>query len=362
MANDGTRRASRFHDFETIKTLLLDSANEADGKVKDRLIDVGVRGISSCDSPDALCESVQSEQPDLLILDLDTERDVVCKVIQAVRSQDIKTSNPFAVIIGVTGDSGRETVAAALDAGVDSLLAKPVAAAALRACLKEQIENRAEFIATADYVGPDRRPGGREESDEELVSVEVPNTLQDKATGVESDEPVEEKIARTMRSLGAQRSWLLARKMGTLAENARRAVSSGSDFPLLGETVEALEATLSKIESLDAELNLSSVREVVTSTRASLEMLAEAGDEVDARHFELLRVHSHSIGIAMEEDDSMRDVLVTELGRAVSVVRGDAADAALGGQAEATDGYSWKVRLRAWWEGVEPGEIAPASQ
>ena len=363
MASEEDRPTGRYHDLESISALLLDPQAASGSKIKDRMIDVGLRGIATCEDVDALAAQVQENQPDLLVLDLDDARAAICKAIQQIRNQAIKNNNPFAVIIGVTDDSGRETVAAALDAGVDAMLAKPVSPSTMRNCLREQIDNRADFIATADYIGPDRRPEDREPSDEELVSVEVPNTLQQKATGEESDQPVEDRIAETMRSLGAQRAWHLARRAGVLAENARRAMASGQDFPLLGECVEAIDGIVGDIESLDAELNLSSLRGVVASARTALEALNSAGDQIDARHFELLRVHCDSVGLAMEEDDSIRDVLVTELGRAVSAVRGEPLPAIDPTSAPGQSGkHSWKVRFKAWWEGVEPEDVIATRQ
>ena len=362
MANDGQQQSTRFHDLQSIKALLLDPAIEQGSDTKDRMIEIGLRDVGTCAKAADLQAAIQERQPDLLLLDLDGDRTAVCQAIQDIRSQTIKTDNPFAVIVGVTADSGREGVAEALGAGVDAMLAKPVAAAALRACLREQVEDRAEFIATADYVGPDRRPEGREASDEELVSLEVPNTLQQKAQGEAGEAgggAIEERIAETLRSLGAQRSWMLARRVSTLAENARLAMTSGNDFPLLGECLEAIDGTLTKLECLDAELNLASLREVVASARSALDAVSAAGEGITARHFELLRVHGDSVGVAMQQDESLRDALVTELGRAVAAVRGEALSA--DGESTRSRAHSWKVRLRAWWDGVEPEDIAAAS-
>jgi hypothetical protein len=237
-----------------------------------------------------------------------------------------------------------------------------VAGSALRSCLREQIEDRADFIATADYVGPDRRPEDRELTNEELVSLQVPNTLQQKATGEAGGTPIEARIAATLRSLGAQRAWHLARKIGRLADGARKALAAGADFPLLGECVEAMEQTLARIETLDDEFDLSGMREVVASTRAALATLSMAGSHAGARHFELLRVHSDSITLAMEQDESVKSVLVTELARAVAAVRGQQSGAD-GPDADGDrPGYSWKVRLRAWWDGVDLGEVTAASR
>ncbi len=365
MADEESRGAGQFHDFKQVKSLLLDPSEKSAGLIKDRMIDIGLRDIVSCSKVGELPSLLKEHTPDLLLLDVDGDRDAVCQAIQALRSQDQKGGNPFAVIVGVTASNNRETVTAALEAGVDSLLSKPVETAGLRACLREQIDDRADFIATDDYVGPDRRPGDREPSDEELVSLEVPNDLKSKANGEPpSPEDAQARLEATMRSLATQRVWHLTRRLSELAENARKAMAAGNDFPLLGECVEAMEGVIAKIGELEGEHALPGIAEVIASARAALATISMAGEGLTARHFELLRVHADSVEVAMKQDEATRASLVTELERAVSAVKGRGAAAGEGPQDEGAEkgGYSFKVRFLAWWEGVEPSDVMAARQ
>ena len=168
-----------------------------------------------------------------------------------------------------------------------------------------------------------------------------------------------------MRSLTIQRVWHLAHQVSELAENARKAMEAGNDFPLLGECVEAMESSIGRIGDLESDFELPGIAEVIASSRAALATISMAGEELTARHFELLRVHADSVEIAMKQDSDSRDVLVTELERAVAAVRaGDLAEAQRGGRkaagADGKPGYSLKVRFLAWWEGIEPSDVVAA--
>jgi DNA-binding response OmpR family regulator len=75
------------------------------------------------------------------------------------------------VIVALTKRPALEVVRAALAAGSDDMVVKPVTARALRERVVNQIENRKEFIATDDYVGPDRRADDRELTDQDPAAI-----------------------------------------------------------------------------------------------------------------------------------------------------------------------------------------------
>ena len=369
MAREAGRGSNQFHDLTSVKTLLFEPSKDSGGETKDRMIDIGLRDLVTCrqvsDMPELLAEHI----PDLLLIDMDADRGAVCEAVQALRSQDQKGGNPFAVIIGLTLSSRRDIVEEALAAGCDGLLAKPVTGPTLRECLNQQIDDRRNFIATDEYVGPDHRKGDREPTDEELVSIEVPNSLKSKVSGEELD-PAEarQRVEEALQSLSVQRVWHLSRRLSELAENARKTMEAGNDFPLLGECVEGMESALSRIDELDKDYDLPGVTEVVTSARAALATIGMAGEALTARHFELLRVHADAVEVSMKQDDEARKVLVTELERAVGTLRardlarpkdaGKPAEQAKPGK----KGHSLKVKFLAWWEGMEPDDLLAARQ
>ena len=395
MADDAQERQAASLSLEEAQVLVLEAGDGGKSQTKDRLIDIGVRQISSCASLIQLTESLASETPDLLLIDLDSERAAVCETIQKIRLGKVETKNPFVVIIALVARPDRDVVEAALQAGADDLIVKPVTNRSLRDRVNRQIEERKDFIATEDYVGPDRRPEDREPSDEDLVAIEVPNSLRHVVTGDESAALNEDRIKETMHALSAQKFFHLSRKIDSLAAGAESVLSKGVDFPLLGGCVETISASLDEIEAIMSDQDFSGVAEVVASAREALACLQEAGEGITARHFSLLKVHGQSITATLKESEAASGVLVTELERAVrSLAAPDAEAPAPAAEEKASDETEeeaeaqgpveepapqepaaeepsepakqeklpFKIRFLAWWEGVEPSEIlAPAN-
>jgi len=76
-----------------------------------------------------------------------------------------------------------ESVKPTVDASVDDLLASPLSVKALLGWIEGLVKNCKPFLVTTDYIGPDRRCGGRHEASSEIPLFHVPNTLRDKAAG-----------------------------------------------------------------------------------------------------------------------------------------------------------------------------------
>ena len=376
--------AQRLLTLDKAKVLLLDPSAGEEDALKDRLIDVGFREIAECGQLDELVEKLGSEQPDLLFIDLDEDREAACRTMQDIRTKKLEVDNPFIVIIALTAKPDKDIVQAALGAGADDMIVKPVNANSLRQRVTRQIDDRKDFIATDDYVGPDRRPDDRDPSDQNLVAINVPNTLRHHVTGDETAALTDDRIQDTLRSLSAQKFWHLSQKIGRIAAEAEAAIQTNPDFPLLGECLESVSATLTEIEEIMGDQDFKSVREIVASTREALASVEQAGDSLRPNHFALLKVHGQSIGAVLKESDEVAGVLVTELERAVNVVNRRKPEAApepapteaeppdmaaaidpygAGGAAEdpqepQADGkLPLKVRFLAWWEGVDPSEI-----
>lgn len=70
---------------------------------------------------------------------------------------DSKSPDPFLPIIMVSAYDGKETVAAARDAGVHEFMVKPVSAKDIVSRMAHIIDNPPLFIRTKGYFGPDRR-------------------------------------------------------------------------------------------------------------------------------------------------------------------------------------------------------------
>ncbi len=196
-------RGAHVISLDSAKVLHIDCEAESRSQLDATLRGIGFDKIAACDSSGKFTEMLTAEKPDLVFVDIDAEADWVFQTIRAIRNGDIGES-AFVVIVALTQKPELEAVQAALAAGSDDMVVKPVTAQALRQRVLNQIENRKEFIATDDYVGPDRRADTRELTDDDPAAIEVPNSLRHAATGDESAALTEERVKETLRSLSVQ--------------------------------------------------------------------------------------------------------------------------------------------------------------
>jgi two-component system chemotaxis response regulator CheY len=71
--------------------------------------------------------------------------------------RDPDSPAPFLPAVIVTGNVTRERIRRALDAGVNEVLALPLAPKAVETRLREMVERPRKFIRDGGYFGPDRR-------------------------------------------------------------------------------------------------------------------------------------------------------------------------------------------------------------
>lgn len=308
--------------LDQAKVLQFDSQADSRAMLQSTLNEIGFRKIESCENIGQFESKLDSMKPDLVFVDIDTDREAACTTIKGVRNQEIG-SLPFVVVVAMTRKPELDAVKAALGVGADDMVVKPVTAKALTQRVVNQIENRKEFIATDDYVGPDRRADDRELTDDDLAAIEVPNSLRHKATGDESAALSEDRIKDTMRNLSAQKFVHLSAKIGRIAAQQRDLLASNAASADHETAVKEITAALAEIDEIATEQAFKSVGQVVASTRRALDEIKSDGGGVNPRHFELLQVHGGSIGVVLKESDESAGILVTQLEKAVSAVKAD---------------------------------------
>ena len=370
------------------KVLFVDPQASGRSQLSETLKLVGFREIEACGSFDLFTEKIGDSKPDLVFLDIDAERELACTLIRKIRNRELGEI-PFVVVVALTAKPELEAVQRALEAGSDDMVVKPVTVEALRLRVTNQIENRKEFIATDNYVGPDRRGEQRELTEEDLASIEVPNTLRHTATGDESAALTEEKVQETLRSLSTQKFYHLSKKVSRIAEHQKNTLKGNSGGTDCVKAIEEISKALTEIDEIIGEQNFRGVEQVVASTRRALNDIKASKGEVTKRHFELLQAHGGSVTVVLQESEETAGALVTQLEKAVSVVRGTPEDTdrpAEAAEAEkpkepkengasaqeqapkappqqiarkpaAKGKRSLSTRLQAWWEGEDPQQF-----
>lgn len=119
-----------------------------------RGIGVGIVKEAS-DGADAL-DAMRNGVPDIVITDLNMSPIDGLDFCQMIRTAP-DSPYPFVPIIMMTGHTERSKVAAARDAGVNEVLAKPISARSLLDRIVAVIDRPRPFVKTNNYAGPCRR-------------------------------------------------------------------------------------------------------------------------------------------------------------------------------------------------------------
>ena len=154
---------------------------------------VGMAGVKTFPTPDELEASLAGAPPDVLILS-ESEGSNIFEVTKRVR-RAVVGKNPFTVILLLVAPDNQASIASALKSGADSALVKPVASGQLVDRISQLAFSRAPFIATTDYIGPERRNSGRSS---EIPLIQTINTLRYKLERkTVTPEALEKAIAST---------------------------------------------------------------------------------------------------------------------------------------------------------------------
>jgi DNA-binding response OmpR family regulator len=367
----------------TAKVVHIDRDEPNRKLLDDTLREIGFRHLAACDSIGQFAVLLGIENPDLVFLDIDAHPDSAYQTIRGIRDGEIG-EDPFVVIVAMTSRPDVESVEAALGAGADDMVVKPISSLALQQRIVTQIDSRKEFIATDDYLGPDRRAEIRDLDESDLLSIVVPNGLRFAATGDAAAAPSDDRIQETLQSLSIQKFYHLSQKIARISGQQRDLMDRSKKAVDSAWAVQEISEALVDIDALIGQQDFHSVTQIVTSARQALADIQACGENATPKNFDLLSAHGHSIGAVLKESAETAGALVSALERAVSVIGAEPSAPAAEPAAAAPEApsepsssadsepspesagsgapASFKVRLRAWWNGVDPQELEAAEQ
>jgi len=125
--------------------------------------------------------AMRGETPDILVLDAALSGDII-RLIRDVRAG--KTGpNSFVPVILTSWSAEADAIKNMLSCGADEILLKPFAAGALFERIHSLVSRRKPYLATQDYIGPDRRGGRVDPNAPNIPLIHPPNTLKAKLDG-----------------------------------------------------------------------------------------------------------------------------------------------------------------------------------
>ncbi|SCA55233.1 putative Response regulator consisting of a CheY-like receiver domain [Candidatus Terasakiella magnetica] len=191
------------YNYHEIDILIADQNIQLRGGLKGILHQAGFRSIQDVSNHEQLENALMSKSPDLLLCDIRLPGGDVCETIGKLRHNQCGF-NPFCSVILFIDEPTQDVVARASKAGLDDLQIKPIVAKKILARVEYLVEKRKPFVVTTDYIGPDRRTGHRPGT-MEISTVEVPNSIQGKATGNFNEREFRDHIEKSVWEINAQK-------------------------------------------------------------------------------------------------------------------------------------------------------------
>ena len=166
----------------------------------------------------AVKQSVQgSLGPDIVICDADSRGGDLFELTSAIRNNHIGL-NPFLAILALSWDPTERLVKEAANSGADFLIAAPFSPKQILDRIHSLVHNRAPFVVTSDYVGPDRRDGDKRDST--VPNLAVPNSLRDKTMGQFDAREFKNRVRSAITTVSSWKMELHAYRLAADAETA----------------------------------------------------------------------------------------------------------------------------------------------
>lgn len=306
-------------DFSKSGVVLIDQQPNVRRLMWSALKQIGFEIVQDCATLQEALDFLLISSPDLMIVDIDIDHELVCAKIADIRNQVIG-HDPFLVIIATTWNPSEETIRRVLNAGADDIVNKPISMQLLLNRVSNLIRNRKDFIVTTSYVGPDRRSRDRVRSEEsEGVSIEtmpVPNSLRHKATGDVTAAVNPESIRQAAEALTLQKLRHLTNGIAELASSLERATQARRGGRRPKRAVDELTGLVCQVTEFVEDRNLRNVSQLSRSMRDVMSTILDSAEPVP-RNFEILRLHSQAIAASLEARDADSELAASELNKAV---------------------------------------------
>lgn len=189
--------------FADVNVVLVEQDPDTLQTLQQALHDRGFANVIGTQSLGELEDRAAETLIDLVISDTDDDHQGFPAFNKLVR-QGGHGKNPYSVAIGVTGTPTEANIKRVLDAGVDTVLLKPLSMNVLLDRLSAIIMRRKSFVVSSEYIGPDRRIRPRQELC--LPLIDVPNTLKERMNGTYDEARIRHEIERANRLVNQQRA------------------------------------------------------------------------------------------------------------------------------------------------------------
>ncbi len=254
----------------------------------------GFRNLRQAGKMNDLLDEIKSSPADLIAV-ADSLGDDVYDCIRQLRHNNIG-KNPFAVVTFMVAPENKEAIKRAVMAGADDVMLKPVAPGKIVERAKHIAYHRTSFIATTEYIGPDRRSGGRKSA---IPLIDVVNTLRDKLDGkrVPIDE-LTEAVEAGFRSIRTAQLDSQGLRMGYVCNLILKAYDENMVDADVEKNLLVLAQCLEEAAQAAGEIGEPDLADICKKMCREIEDLSEEYQTPDERSLTLIRTLTKAFDMA----------------------------------------------------------------
>ncbi len=141
--------------LKPISFLIVDDKNYMRRVIKNVLETLGAKTIEEATHGEEAVAMIRHRPPDVVLTEYWLHHMNAVEMLRSLRTENGPLR--FTPIIMVTGETRREKVIGARNAGVTEYIAKPITAKGMFLRIREVIERPRPFVDSRAYFGPDRR-------------------------------------------------------------------------------------------------------------------------------------------------------------------------------------------------------------
>lgn len=299
--------------FDDVRIILADPRTHIRSTLKIALAHAGIEGIEHTGSVSNVAEAVeQAAGPDIVICDMALDGKEACNLVHSIRHNAIGR-NPFVCVIGITWTPTASEVTRVIDCGVDHLVSAPLSPEQILTRIRALVRQRAPFVVTSEYIGPDRRKLRREASKVPLFT--VPNSLKEKASGSWDPGRFDREIEDAIGDLNTRRVDRQAEDIMILAGViADQAITRGDGFKA---NVSRLHGMVREMDRAASNQGFFHVSELCRACVGIVEEIRESGGYDVQKDIELLKQLGRAIRTALDPDNKSNRI-AHDIAQAVS--------------------------------------------
>ena len=287
--------------YGDVQILLADPRAHIRSTLKIALFHAGIEKIAHTGAISSITDSVQhANGPDVLICDMGLEDGEACDVLTSIRRNKVGR-NPFLCVIGITWSATAQEVSRIIDSGVDHLIGAPMSPHQVLVRIRAMINDRAPFIVTSDYVGPDRRRQKRGPS--KIPLFEVPNSLKAKVHGTWNQSQFEQEIEAAVCDLNTRQLDRKAEDIMVLAGRIAEQTELRGPGRVSG-LIKRLNVLVRDMERAATSLGFHHVSELCRACVGIVHEVEEFNGTDSRKDLELLRQLGRAIRTALYPDNA----------------------------------------------------------